>query len=187
MSALSGLYPLVRQRCAGVMDLMMDDALRDSYREFCEKSQFITNKTVLSDVYAGIERLVVPAPNHAVLKVESVTNHEKGPVSLYQFNPVSSEITFDESHGEVVVVAVLKPKLGFTDSELNEYLVNNYAEALAAGAAYRLRMQVGTDWFNPELATFYEREFVEGCRRAYLMRREEFVSFKNNVRKRNFY
>ncbi len=187
MSALSGLYPLVRQRCAGVMDLMMDDALRDSYREFCEKSQFITNKTVLTGVSAGIDYQVIPLSNHAVLKVESVTNPDKGAVSLYQFNPVSSEISFDENHGAVTVVSVLKPKLGFGDSELNGYLIDNYAEALAAGAAYRLRMQVGTDWYNPELAVFYEREFVEGCRRAYLVRREEFVSFKNKVRKRNFY
>ncbi|WJK26437.1 hypothetical protein QSJ11_09200 [Vibrio parahaemolyticus] len=87
----------------------------------------------------------------------------------------------------VTVTAVLKPKLNFDENNLNSYLVENYGEALAAGAAYRLRLQVGTNWFNPDLALMYEREFIEGYRRAYRLSKDNFNSFKNKVRKHNFY
>lgn len=191
MSALSYLYRLVRQRCAGVVDIMMDDALRDSYREFCEKSEFLKTKVKLTAVVSGVQIPVAGIPtDSAILKIDSVVSNCGSPLYVnddYVFDPVTNEFTFTNDFDAVTVTAVLKPKLNFDENNLNSYLVENYGEALAAGAAYRLRLQVGTNWFNPDLALMYEREFIEGYRRAYRLSKDNFNSFKNKVRKHNFY
>ncbi|MBS9939866.1 hypothetical protein [Vibrio alginolyticus] len=191
MSALSDLYRLVRQRCAGVVDIMMDDALRDSYREFCEKSEFLKTKVKLTAVVSGVQIPVAGIPtDSAILKIDSVVSNFGSPLYVnddYVFDPVTNEFTFTNDFDAVTVTAVLKPKLNFDENNLNSYLVENYGEALAAGAAYRLRLQVGTNWFNPDLALMYEREFIEGYRRAYRISKDNFNSFKNKVRKHNFY
>lgn len=191
MSVLSDLYRLVRQRCAGVVDIMMDDALRDSYREFCEKSEFLKTKVKLTAVVSGVQIPVAGIPtDSAILKIDSVVSNCGSPLYVnddYVFDPVTNEFTFTNDFDAVTVTAVLKPKLNFDENNLNSYLVENYGEALAAGAAYRLRLQVGTNWFNPDLALMYEREFIEGYRRAYRLSKDNFNSFKNKVRKHNFY
>ncbi len=169
----------------------MDDALRDSYREFCEKSEFIKTKVKLTAVVSGVQIPVAGIPtDSAILKIDSVVSNCGSPLYVnddYVFDPVTNEFTFTNDFDAVTVTAVLKPKLNFDENNLNSYLVENYGEALAAGAAYRLRLQVGTNWFNPDLALMYEREFIEGYRRAYRLSKDNFNSFKNKVRKHNFY
>lgn len=190
MSALSDLYPLVRQRCAGVIDIMMDDALRDAYRAFCEKSEFISHDFNLTNPTTATNETLTPPTGYSILKIESIKTGTDKPLDVgedYRFNPITTELSLNANHDALKVVAILKPKVSFDPASVNEYLIDNFSEALAAGAAKVLRMQPGTNWFNPELAQFYEREFVEGYREAYRLRRDEFNTFHNKRKKHNFY
>ncbi len=189
MSALSDLYPLVRQRCAGVIDIMMDDALRDAYRAFCEKSEFVSHDFNLTNPTTTTNETLTPPIGYSILKIESV-NAGTTPLDAgddYQFNPITKELSLEANHDAIKVVAILKPKVNFDPDSVNEYLIENFGEALAAGAVKVLRLQVGTNWYNPELSQYYEREFVEGYREAFRLRRESFNTFHNKRRKHNFY
>ncbi|MFZ3513804.1 hypothetical protein LC147_12005 [Vibrio harveyi] len=190
MSALSDLYPLVRQRCAGVIDIMMDDALRDAYRAFCEKSEFVSHDFKLTKLTPAKKETLTPPLGYSILKIESIETGKEKHLNVgddYSFNPITQELKVNANQDSLAVVAILKPKVSFDPSSVNEYLIDNFSEALAAGAAKSLRMQVGTKWYNPELAQFYEREFVEGYREAYRLRRDSFNTFHNKQRKHSFY
>lgn len=192
MSALSNLYSVVRQRCPGVIDFMMLDALVDAYREFCHQSEFLIETQDWSQPDVNNPLPIIATPEHIILKIESVkTKDGRGrEKELYQdsdYDFDGDSITFNKSHDNVIVSVVVKPTRDFDSMLANYYLVENFGEAIAAGAASRLRLQVGEKWFNPELSAKYQRDFIEGYREAYRLRRERFNTFHNKTRKRQFY
>ncbi|MGF1835116.1 hypothetical protein [Photobacterium sanguinicancri] len=192
MSALSDLYQVVRQRCPGVIDFMMLDALVDAYREFCHQSEFLIESQDLVHPAVNKPLPITATKEHTILKIESVkTKDSRGrEKELYQdsdYDFDGGSITFNKPHDNARVSVVVKPSRVFDYLRVNDYLVENFGEAIAAGAASRLRLQVNEKWFNPDLSAMYQRDFIEGYRDAYRLRREQFNTFHNKTRKRQFY
>lgn len=57
------------------------------------------------------------------------------------------------------VKAILSPKLDATT--VPTILYDDWIEAIAFGAAARIMKMAGKKWYNPELAKFYEREYLK--------------------------
>jgi hypothetical protein len=66
------------------------------------------------------------------------------------------EPTEDVECGAMVVVHVKPTQTACT---IPDRLYNDWAEAIVDGGASRCMMIPKTDWFNPQLATYYERRF----------------------------
>ncbi len=188
MSALSELYPVVRQRCPGVIDFMMLDALIDAYRDFCKNSEFLLKKIKLAHVDKGNTATLDAGIGFSILKIESV-KHNGNDLFVDNDYEIDSagEISFFEDMDQVIVEAVILPKRTFDENLADPYLIENFGEAIADGAASRLRLQPGEKWFNAELAMDLRTSFVEGYRDAYRLRQERFKTFENKTRKHQFY
>ena len=194
MSALSELYPLVRQRCPGVIDFMMLDALVSAYREFCEKSEFLRHDCTFDVVQADQPYTLTIPDGFAFVNISHVTmtgsSGSKQPLfsgDNYQFDLGTKQVQFSADYSGCLVQVVIKPKVSFDETLADEYLIENFGEAIAAGAVSILRKQRGEKWFSPDLAAEYRAEFVEGFRDAYRLRQEEFSAFRKKRRKRTFY
>lgn len=195
MGALTDLTSLVRRKCPGIMDIMMLDALADSYREFCDKSEFLTGSMTVTNVDESTPAVITPSTDHTVLKVESVieTKTSGKVVELYlnddYTRPKSTELHFNKSRQDLKITYVEIPT-AMADPmtmQIDDDVLNRYGDVIAFGAAMKLRLQPAQPWTEPSLAELYSREFVEGCRNAYQARKEEFNAFRNQPRKHQFF
>jgi hypothetical protein len=80
---------------------------------------------------------------------------ERGSVSLY---PTPGQT------GEIVCRVTYGPKMSATT--LPDFLMDRYAEAIAAGAKARLMLMPGVQWSNPSLAGYYDGVFSSGITSA---------------------
>ena len=70
---------------------------------------------------------------------------------------------------------------------VDDDIINRYGDVIAFGAATVLRLMPAQPWTEAGLAEVYSREFVEGCRKAYRDRKDEFNAFRNQPRKHQFF
>ena len=195
MGALNDLCSQVRRKCPGIMDIMMLDALADSYREFCKKSEFLTNTLKVASADDATPVVITPRADHTVLKVESVIeNQSNGKTSQLYLNddytrPNSTELLFKHARQSLVITYVEQPT-AIADPmtiQVEDDIINRYGHVIAVGAAMMLRSMPSQQWTEPALAESYSREFVEGCREAYRDRRDGFNTFHNKTRKHQFF
>lgn len=185
MAALSQLLGFVREKAPGVIDFMMLDALKESYREFCRKSESL-RQTLTIDGAAG-EAVTLPLrEGYLVHLIKSVTS-SSGKTLDYD-RATASSIVLKSACSSANVVVILIPRLDMDgENQTDDELLERYGETIAAGAARKLRLMPGETWFNPELAMMLDQEFTEGIRDAFRECEERFTVFNNRVRKREFY
>ena len=195
MSALTDLCSLVRRKCPGIMDIMMLDALADSYREFCNKSEFLSKTITVASANDTTPVVITPRADHTVLKVESVIeNKSNGKTSELYLNddytrPTSTELLFNHARQSLDITYIETPT-AIADPmtmQIEDDIINRYGNVIAVGAAMTLRLMPAQPWTEPALAEIYSREFVEGCRNAYRDRRDGFNTFHNKTRKHQFF
>ncbi|MCE7580932.1 hypothetical protein [Vibrio fluvialis] len=189
MAALSSLLGLVREKAPGVIDFMMLDALKDSYREFCRQSEFLRQTLTISCV-AGETVALSVREGYVINLIKDVKN--SGGYGLYvgkdYESPSPSKIVFSQDQQDVnAQVTLLPSSLIDIETQIDLDVIERYGDAIAAGAAKKLRLMPGETWFNPDLAAMLERQFIEGARQAFRDQEESFNSFRNRVRKREFF
>ncbi len=190
MAALADLFPLVRRKCPSVIDMMMLDALKDAFKEFAYTSEAITHVAKLTNVEANKPTDLLPPSHFTMLKVESASYHDNGRTKeLYVDDDYTvstpQSIESKKNLPDMNVLCVVIPNLDNT--AIDDRIAALYGEAIAAGAAARLRLMPSEIWSNSDLAIDLRRDFNEGARNAFRDRRDGWNTFNNKVRKRNFY
>ncbi|WP_274882438.1 hypothetical protein [Vibrio harveyi] len=193
MGALTGIIPIVRRKCPGVMDLMMLDALLDAYREFCIKSEYLLKSETITNAVAGTASTLPVDSNYVVLKVESVSptdsNDSLSVNDDYSLTDSGEKITFKRDYSSVTVNYIVTPS-AIADPlllDVSDALINRYGDKIAAGAAAKLRAMPAQLWTEFGLSEMFERDFIEACREAFRDRRDSFNTFQNKTRKHRFY
>lgn len=195
MGALFDLTSLVRRKCPGIMDIMMLDALASSYREFCNKSEFLTSSLTVASADESTPVVISPQADHTVLKVESVIETQTSGklVELYlnedYTRPKSNGLQFNKPRQALKITYVEVPT-AIADPmtmTIDDDIINRYGDVIAIGAAMELRLMPAQPWTEAGLAEVYSREFIEGCRNAYRDKCEEFTEFRNQPRKHQFF
>ncbi|KFA99476.1 hypothetical protein HW45_03710 [Vibrio sp. ER1A] len=168
----------------------MDDALNDAYREFCDKSEYLTQKFELASVVSGTQNTLSAKSDHSIIKVDRVYAGGDRDNQLHTGDdylmPEPDQITFNANASDITIECVITPDEIAELTEIDDKIAKLYGGVIADKAASILRMMPGEDWFNPEKAAIYEQSFVEGYRDAFRLKKEGFNSFHNRSQKHNF-
>lgn len=190
MAKLSDILDRVHDEFPAVPELLALRALSDSAAEFCRRTHYWqdslpavrarpdktefqlspdTGVTVvaLKEVRTPDGQLVDPFPSE--LKRLLVTPIPSGdrPLGWVQRNPSTIELVspVDEIQ-QLSILAALTLSSGQTDVELPDDLVDEYAEALGAGAKMRLVRQAGQPWYAPDASIGYAGTFYSAVNEA---------------------
>jgi hypothetical protein len=177
VTQLSVLLERVHDEIPSVPEFMALRALADSTKEFCARTHIwrvsvpdidLTVGDVafavvappglqvvaLKDVRLGRDK-IYPIPT-AVLIARVHTPASGTPMAYAEWAP--DQIELDRPVKELAtlrIVAAVTLALGAADVEVPDSLIDEYGEALAAGAKMRLMRQAGQPWTSPESSTIY--------------------------------
>lgn len=165
---LDALLPVLNGKVAAVPRSIALSQLRLSVNELCQESKYweeeIARITPDPDNRHGYE--VVPPKGMLLAGAMQVTytdSKELVDPDLYEFaNPHT--VVFDPAVN-VSVSVVAAVKLG-DSSDIPELLVNDFSEAIAAGAAKRLVLMPSRSWYAPELSAMFNEEYRAGKSQA---------------------
>jgi len=204
--------PAVQADVAGAPRAMMLDAIRQAAIEFCERTrawryELASFNTALDDDDARVAQYTLTVPTGSrVLSIRSLSYAglpltEKSMDWLDENEPGwrtkegtprnyvlrdNGIILLDRLPPEGVAITgtvALKPLQDGT--EIGDNVYQDYREAIAAGAIYRLRMMPGKDWYEPNLAALKLPAFEAGV--ALANSRDNFTTRRRNrVRVNNF-
>lgn len=182
LSPMTPLLSLVRQRVAGPLDSQLLSALVSAAIAFCKRSAVIHYERTFDVVYEGqtvsfaqaasINRqarqdLAAVQVTGAVIHGITAGGAVLQPGEDYHVQSTES-ILFMAEWTQVCIVGAIEPLP--TATWLPTALVENYAQALADGAAAMLQMQADKPWFNPDVAVVRQRAFNDAIRDAYRFR-----------------
>ncbi|MEZ8965494.1 hypothetical protein AB6E53_02285 [Vibrio breoganii] len=176
--AVSEFLPAVRRLINIPFVPLLEDAIVESARTFCRESKivFISRSfdSVLTEQHisvvesssdnrlsglnikaSNLERITAQTTNGEVLDLEPEVNY-------HQLS--RDRLTFITAHSNVTIISTVEPTNGAT--KLPQVLYEDYLRAIAHGAVAILYAQPDKDWFNPDMAGYYERLFVEGYRES---------------------
>lgn len=195
------LIPLVRQRVSGPLDSIIRQAIIRAAIDFCKRSALIHLERQFDEVIEGQTvsfakmscinrqaRQYVREPQVTGSVIHCITS--KGvplhPGADYHVQSAES-IRFLVTLQNVCVIGAIEPLL--TATLIPEALVEDYAEAMADGAAAILQLQPGKPWASPELAQLNTASFNEAVRDAHRFRIEQTpnAQIQNPVRRRQFF
>ena len=195
------LIPLVRQRVSGPLDSIIRQAIIRAAIDFCKRSALIHLERQFDEVIEGQTvsfakmscinrqaRQYVREPQVTGSVIHCITS--KGvplqPGADYHVQSAES-IRFMVTLQNVCVIGAIEPLL--TATLIPEALVEDYAEAMADGAAAILQLQPGKPWASPELAQLNTARFNEAVRDAHRFRIEQTpnAQIQNPVRRRQFF
>lgn len=184
--------PALRRHISGPLDVFMTDALVEAATTFCRLSELIVmTRTV--DAAAGDLVEVCDLDSLKACNLRYVADSDKTPlVSGEQYFAMSpNEISALEPLEKVEVCYVAEPLQGA--DMLPAQLFEDHADDICAGAAAILYAQPDRPWSDPKRSAYYDRQFVEGYRRAFRFRQEHNTQSirgerdSNPPRKRQFY
>lgn len=212
MIAWDGFYDYIMPSVQGCPVTMVKNALRNACIEFCEKTLIWKQDSILNDVVEGYDLYVFAPPKDAkVIMPYRVTFNgvEVQPTdlqSLESFMPNWKDLkeetpryyflAFDD-----VVRLVGTPTKTFlnalsadvalkpsrTADKCPEFLFNDWAEVIAAGALARLHAMSGKIWANPEMVNYYNKIFREGISRARSKSAKSWLQESKTMLPVNFY
>ena len=187
-------------------------AIRDAVIEFCDKSLIWTAPSTTTDIIAGYSRYAfdsraddaIPAtvtfvaiedsPLHIISQkeLESLNNDWRNitsstPTKCFMDTANTLRLvgtpTEDIDDGLYVEVA-LKPSR--TSTQCPDFILENWAEAIAHGALARLKAMVGRVWADSNLVAFHRSEFRAGVSRAKSAAQKSRQVVSSTMRAQNF-
>lgn len=180
-------HPYVMPSVQGCPLAIVNNAIRSAAIEFCEKSNLWLADSVETDILAGEARYGYSTPTGArvsqlvVVEVDDMplpmtTRHDldsfnAGWRTLTSATPITCYMDSDstirlvgtpteDKAGALRIVVSLKPSR--SSSDCPEFLFEDWAETIAAGALSRLHAMIGKVWANTDLANLHARKFREG-------------------------
>lgn len=205
-------YDYVMPSVQGCPVSMVKNAIRSACIEFCEKTLIWKQDSILNDVLEGYNMYVFAPPKEAkVVMPYRVTFNgvEVQPTdlqSLESFMPDWKDmkeetpkyyfLAFDD-----VVRLVGTPTKSFINAlsadvalkptrsaeKCPEFIYNDWAEVIAAGALARLHAMSGKIWATPELVSHYTKIFREGISRARSKSAKSWLQESKTMLPVNFY
>lgn len=172
MAQLSGLLPLLREKCSGMLEQQAIDQLKKSYRNFCLESGYVQQTEIVERELDGSVEL---SPNydhfiHQINGIDDLNGMELKKGVDYKVN-TSNEITLNEGFNSVEVTYSIVPKLPMEDGmEVDDNILSRWPDEIAAGAAALLRIMPGQIWTDVALSNFYQQDFIKGHREAFRIR-----------------
>ncbi|WP_421221823.1 hypothetical protein [Aeromonas enteropelogenes] len=196
------LISLVRQRVSGPLDSIIRQALIRTAIDFCKRSALIHLERRFDEVLEGQTvsfakacsinrqaRQSAHGPQVTGAVIHRITAGEELLTAGEQYHVQSAEsIRFLISLQDICIVGAIEPLP--TATLIPAALVEDYAEAIADGAAAMLQCQPGKPWANPELAQLNQLRFNEAVREAFRFRLEQTANARPlnpSHRRRTFY
>lgn len=184
MAKLSALLDRIHDEFPAVPEALALRALADAFKEFCTRTHAWqarladvllvagqaeydladaiyevafsrdTQLVVLKDVRVN-GRKVYPVATEAP-RLRHSEPAPGSPTGYIQWQPATIELVVPPSTAGVLsILAALTTKLGRTDMNVPDDILDEYGEAIASGAKARLVRQAGQPWFAPDLAVAY--------------------------------
>jgi hypothetical protein len=169
---LMDLLPLLREKCAGMLDQQAKDQLKKSYRNFCIESGFIQRSETVSRHTDGSVTLT-PDEGYYILSINSVDRIDGKELRQSVDYTVTASHHVDLASGfdSVIVTYSIAPNLPMADTlSLETELLQRWPDEIAAGAAALLRIMPKQTWTDVSLSDHYRRDFVKGHREAFRAR-----------------
>lgn len=196
MATYESFFPNVLPEVPGAAEMVVENAVRNSCIEFCEKSLILTRDHDPITVLAGIvDYDLDPPTGYKVIKVQRawLDSDELSPLapdlvreaatynrlfSSYQSAPTTPSHFLQKDEATISVWPVPDKKYtnGLTlrvalkpsraSTTIEDVIFENYAETIASGALYRLMASPGKTYTNPELAVAHKSLFEQGINTA---------------------
>lgn len=184
MAQLSTLLERVLDEFPAVPEVLALRALADATKEFlirthiwrdtitdpiqvADSAKFVLSPGAGRAVAALLEVRVDGRQLEPVPTFDRRLQHGGSPRVFTQWSPAMLEMNIAPLPGALVVVkAALTLAAGATEAEVPTDLVDEYGEALAAGAKMRLVRQLGQPWANPEAGVMYGGQYYNAIAAA---------------------
>lgn len=177
MAQLSVLLDRVHDEFPAVPEVLALRALSDATKEFCQRTHIwrqaipdvlmapgsatytLTVPTglqvvALKDVRLGADK-IYPIPT-AVLLARVHTPAQGQPTAFAEWAPDMIELDRPvKTAATLTIRAAVTLALGATEVAVPDSLIDEYGEAIAAGAKMRLVRQAGQPWYSPEAGAGY--------------------------------
>ena len=168
----------------GCPTAVLRDAIVQSAEDFCERTWLWKDDLLMETQNETTEYALPPIAGAEVLAIAEVWL-DGAKIAFTTPDRATLRLWADPGGGrELKVLVVLKPR---GDAKaLPKFLYDQWQDAIAVGARYKLLDMAGSDWFNPQLADKYRLEFE----RLWVPRARVEVAHRQGrdltVRKRRF-
>lgn len=189
MALLSVMLDRVSDELPSVPEPLALRALSDSFKEFCvrthiwqealptiraraDRTEFELSPDTGAMVVAIKEirqdgQLIPPVPTELPRILVNTLPSGTRPVAWTQIRPDLIDLVNAPLEDiTLTAVAALTLTQGYTDYDIPDVLIDEYAEALAAGAKGRLVVQASQPWYAPDAAPEYRRQFYVAVNQA---------------------
>lgn len=212
MATIQNFYSSVMPAVQGCPTAMVDNAIRHSINEFCEKTMMWRATLPAFDVVANqsVYTLTMPADTALVGPVHVAVNNTALVVlniddldSLYpnwRNTTASAPLIYFMDNGNALnlvptpvndYVAGLKMdvvlKVAETANTLPDWIFDNWAETIAHGALMRLHAMPGKVWADTNTVAYHKSKFREGISRAKSRTMKSFSKQGKSVQPRQFW
>lgn len=172
MAQLSGLLPLLREKCSGMLEQQSIDQLKKSYRNFCIESGYLQQTEKVSRATDGSVTLT-SRPMHFIHEIHGIDDLNGKELTKGVDYKVSArnDITLFDGFDSVEVTYSIVPSLPIADDmEVDDDILRRWPDEIAAGAASLLRIMPKQTWTDIGLSQFYQKDFIKGHREAFRIR-----------------
>lgn len=176
---LSSLIGLVTPYCPNVPDFVFEGAILECARDYFDKTKsWIVQGSLTAPAGTNLFTIDAPESNMVVVSIDSVELVDSGqqlePVPQVNNFPVQSTPTCyallrrdtiklyptPKSSTNLTINIAVKPT--FAATEIDDQIFEDNAEAIKNGTIAILKRQVGTDWYDPEAANYFQRQYELG-------------------------
>ena len=191
---VSDFIPTLRKLVNVPIPLVMEDAISRAAQEFLRRSSLVSHTRSLGNVTAGTDYSLISDSElnatHDVFQCAE-THHVTAATGLLTVNDdyrVKSKdvLCFLENFTDVDVLCVVETQP--YAKQLPGVLYSDWLDGICCGAAAYLLVQPDSDWANPQLAAYNQRQFEQAIvdARRWALDANPDLGFQNPVRKRSF-
>lgn len=182
--------PALRMLITGPLEMMMEDAVTSAAISFCRQSECVVTKRSIARASAGELVTVCDVDGMLSCSIISVSGSDGELSSGVEYFAISpNEISILAPLDELTIWYAMAPA---NDAEhLPSMLLQQYADAICAGAASILYVQPDRPWTDPKRGAYHQTRFVEGWREAKRFRLQNVqakqATHTNPVRRHQFF
>ncbi|PSV11658.1 hypothetical protein C0W59_19180 [Photobacterium kishitanii] len=189
MVPVSDFLPTLRMLVDVPVPGLMEMAIVKAAQRFCRESKVIVKTRQFDEVFdcQSVSVIGIGTPQLKGAGIVSVASKDHLLLAGYDYTVVDrGEIKFTGNFSDVAIIGVVEPAINA--DQLPKVLLHDYVDGICAGAANLLQLQPTTAWFNPDLAQYNHREFVQAIRDAsrYALENTPALEVNNQTRKREY-
>ncbi|WP_027184815.1 hypothetical protein [Desulfovibrio inopinatus] len=208
--SLYDFLPLIKPIIPNVSDIQAVYHLRRALIMFCEDTLLWLKEETGLDVVAGQreyalspdagtavvtvvdaaigDKRLVAMPEHVLLRSYDAWDAPEADTSSYYFlNQAKAFMLFptpaEDQAGALTVHYAVKPQYASSDLSVDDYLLDDWGEYLASGAAASLQRQPGKPWTSPQDATGNYQLFRSGIVKARIKSSASFTTARPLVKR----